>query len=226
MLLLAVRLRWILWDISHSFALRLAITVFTIVLVYTVAQVNVFTCSIYSSENGTVNGNIFERDHRACPLPQYIVLSCALGYLAVALFLRLPILLKIALLIIMSTVYVLLIELSHIKLFLTYDEVVNSGIPGIPAHVVSVVEVLIFVIAVLLHGRQVEWTVRLDFLWQVQANEEKREMDALQHSNKRILFNLLPSHVATHFLDNQFRNNMVRIAYFCLLLHFCTLFKF
>ena len=27
---------------------------------------------------------------------------------------------------------------------------------------------------------------------------------------RRILFNLLPSHVATHFLDNQFRSNMVR----------------
>lgn len=40
-LLLAVRLRWIIWDISHSFVLRLAITVFTIVLIYTVAQVNV-----------------------------------------------------------------------------------------------------------------------------------------------------------------------------------------
>lgn len=82
----------------------------------------------------------------------------------------------------------------------------------IPVHVLSVVEVLMFVLAVLLHGRQVEWTARLDFLWQVQANEEKREMDALQHSNKRILFNLLPAHVATHFLDNQFRSNMVRVS--------------
>lgn len=81
----------------------------------------------------------------------------------------------------------------------------------IPADVLSVVQVLMFVLAVLLHGRQVEWTARLDFLWQVQANEEKREMDALQHSNKRILFNLLPAHVATHFLDNQFRNNMVSV---------------
>lgn len=45
MLLLAVRLRWILCDISHSFVLRLAITVFTIVLVYTVAQVNVVSTS-------------------------------------------------------------------------------------------------------------------------------------------------------------------------------------
>jgi len=45
MLLLAVRLRWILWDISQSFVLRLAITVFTIVLIYTVAQVNVVSIS-------------------------------------------------------------------------------------------------------------------------------------------------------------------------------------
>ncbi|XP_017782310.1 PREDICTED: Ca(2+)/calmodulin-responsive adenylate cyclase-like, partial [Nicrophorus vespilloides] len=211
MLLLAVRLRLILWDISQSFVLRLAITVFTIVLVYTVAQVNVFTCRsdipciIHSTNNITLDGGTTERDHRACPLPQYIVLSCALGYLAVALFLRLPILLKSSLLIIMSTVYILLIELSHIDLFMCYDLRVNSIIP---AHVLSVVQVLMFVLAVLLHGRQVEWTARLDFLWQIQANEEKREMDALQHSNKRILFNLLPAHVATHFLDNQFRNNM------------------
>ncbi|KAL1498283.1 hypothetical protein ABEB36_009104 [Hypothenemus hampei] len=211
-LLLAVRLRWILWDISHSFVLRLAITVFTIVLIYTVAQVNVFTCRSeepcisHSTQNITLDSGLpLESDHRACPLPQYIVLSCSLGYLAVAIFLRLPILLKASLLFVMSTIYILLIELSHIDLFNCYDLRIGSVIP---AHVISVVEVLMFVLAVLLHGRQVEWTARLDFLWQVQANEEKREMDALQHSNKRILFNLLPAHVATHFLDNQFRNNM------------------
>ncbi|KAH1009575.1 hypothetical protein HUJ04_001908 [Dendroctonus ponderosae] len=216
-LLLAVRLRWILWDISHSFVLRLAITMFTIVLIYTMAQVNVFTCRAeepcisHSTLNVTLDtGSPLERDHRACPLPQYIVLSCALGYLAVAIFLRLPILLKASLLFVMSTIYVLLIELSHIDLFNCYDSRVGSVIP---VHVLSVVEVLMFVLAVLLHGRQVEWTARLDFLWQVQANEEKREMDALQHSNKRILFNLLPAHVATHFLDNQFRSNMFNFPF-------------
>lgn len=36
-------------------------------------------------------------------------------------------------------------------------------------------------------------------------------MNELQESNRRILFNLLPAHVATHFLDNQFRSNMVRV---------------
>lgn len=50
-----------------------------------------------------------------------------------------------------------------------------------------------------------EWTARLDFLWQCQAAHEKREMAVLQESNRRILFNLLPAHVAAHFLDYQFR---------------------
>ncbi|KAK7870562.1 hypothetical protein R5R35_009074 [Gryllus longicercus] len=211
MLLLAVKLRWILWDISQSFSLRLAITIFTIVLIYTVAQVNVFTCrtdlpmqcTLHGTGNVTLDGP--SDDHRACPLPQYIILSCSLGYLAVAIFLRLPVIAKALLLIVMATVYILLMELSHSALFTCYDERVGSVVP---LHEVGIVYVLMFLLAVIIHGRQVEWTARLDFLWQIQANEEKREMDALQHSNKRILFNLLPAHVATHFLDNQFRSNM------------------
>lgn len=41
MLLLAARLKWTAWDVAQSFSLRLAITVFTIVLLYSVGQVNV-----------------------------------------------------------------------------------------------------------------------------------------------------------------------------------------
>ena len=65
-----------------------------------------------------------------------------------------------------------------------------------------------FLITILIHARQVEWTSRLDYLWQIQASEEKKDMEALQQNNKRILFNILPAHVAIHFLDNQFRNHL------------------
>jgi len=75
---------------------------------------------------------------------------------------------------------------------------------------ISLARIAIFMIAILVHGRLVEGTARLDFLWQLQASQEKKEMDVLQESNKRILHNLLPAHVAAHFLDAQFRNNMVR----------------
>lgn len=48
MLIMAARLKWIYWDVAQSFSLRLAITVFTIILVYSVGQMNVVSCSFTS----------------------------------------------------------------------------------------------------------------------------------------------------------------------------------
>merc|ERR1719466_494125 len=128
-----------------------------------------------------------------------------LSYLSVSIFLRLPIAIKSLLLGAMGTVYILLIELSHAPVFTCWD---RRAVSLVPLHLTAAIAAAVFVLAVALHGRQVEWMARLDFLWQLQARDEKLDMEALQGSNRRILFNLLPSHVATHFLDNQFRSNM------------------
>ncbi|XP_055591200.1 Ca(2+)/calmodulin-responsive adenylate cyclase isoform X2 [Uranotaenia lowii] len=269
MLLLAVRLKWIFWDLSQSFSLRLAITIFTIVLLYSVGQVNVFTClsdhpcttnfttkaiplgggpitngagslgsgvfqhdqPLAQSSAATVESSAHEADnpflhnsdhhnpqmssqsvlnqsyaHRKCALPQYIALSAAFSFLTVSIFLRLPIMVKTVLITLMGVMYCLFIELSHTNIFDCYDQRVESAIP---LHTISLARIIIFMVAILAHGRQVEWTARLDFLWQLQASQEKKEMSVLQQSNRRILYNLLPSHVAAHFLDNHFaRNNM------------------
>jgi len=208
MLLLAVRLRCIIWDLSRSFLLRLAITIFSIILIYTMAQVNVFTCQreTLGSCGPKPSAKISNHPgHRWCPLPHYILLSCMLSYLAVAIFLRLPIAIKSLLLGAMGIVYILLIELSHAPVFECWD---RRAVSMVPLHITAAIVAVVFVLAVALHGRQVEWMARLDFLWQLQARDEKLDMEALQGSNRRILFNLLPSHVATHFLDNQFRSNM------------------
>ncbi|XP_036319586.1 Ca(2+)/calmodulin-responsive adenylate cyclase isoform X3 [Rhagoletis pomonella] len=218
MLLLAVRLKWIVWDLARSFTLRLAITIFTIVLIYSVGQVNVFTCVMNHpcASNVTTHAPSLEEEllmlghhseaHRKCSLPQYVSLSATFAFLSVSVFLRLPIIFKSLLILLMGTIYGLFIEMSHINIFDCYDSRVNSSIP---LHLISLARIIIFMIAILVHGRLVEWTARLDFLWQLQASQEKKEMDVLQESNKRILHNLLPAHVAAHFLDNQFRSNMV-----------------
>jgi len=207
MLLLAVRLRCILWDLSRSFLLRLAITIFSIILIYTMAQVNVFTCQREAVSSCSMTSKVVDQpaSHRLCLLPHYILISCMLSYLAVSIFLRLPIAIKSLLLGAMGVVYILLIELSHAPVFACWDQRSNALMP---LHITAVIVAVVFVLAVAIHGRQVEWMARLDFLWQVQAREEKLDMEALQGSNRRILFNLLPAHVATHFLDNQFRSNM------------------
>ena len=66
----------------------------------------------------------------------------------------------------MALVYILLIELSHKPLFECFDGVMGTLVP---IDTVSVTVVVLFVVAVALHGRQVEWMTRLDFLWQLQV---------------------------------------------------------
>ncbi|CAG0881640.1 unnamed protein product [Cyprideis torosa] len=140
--------------------------------------------------------------HRLCLLPNYIIASAFLTCLAVSVFLRLPILIKALLLTMVSVVYALFVLLSHGQLFDCYDFKVGSDVQS---KVNGLVFLCLFLISVILHGRQMEWTSRLDFLWQIQAHEEKCDMGALQHSNRRILYNLLPAHVAVHFLENHGR---------------------
>merc|ERR1719342_1832374 len=190
MLLLAVRLRCIIWDLSRSFLLRLAITIFSIILIYTMAQVNVFTCQreALSSCEPKPSAKIQNHPgHRWCPLPHYILISCMLSYLAVSIFLRLPIAIKSLLLGAMGIVYILLIELSHAPVFECYD---RRSVSMVPLHIISVIVAVVFVLAVALHGRQVEWMARLDFLWQLQARDEKLDMEALQGCNRRILLRI------------------------------------
>ncbi|XP_048450670.1 adenylate cyclase type 6-like [Rhincodon typus] len=66
---------------------------------------------------------------------------------------------------------------------------------------------MVFVLALYLHAQQVESTARLDFLWKLQATEEKEEMEELQAYNRRLLHNILPKDVAAHFLARERRND-------------------
>ncbi|XP_014290684.1 adenylate cyclase type 6 isoform X2 [Halyomorpha halys] len=66
----------------------------------------------------------------------------------------------------------------------------------------NVISLLGFLIALIIHGRQTEATNRLDFLWKLQATEEKEDMEHLEAYNRKLLANILPVHVAEHFLSS------------------------
>ncbi|KAI4895461.1 hypothetical protein NFI96_005477 [Prochilodus magdalenae] len=51
-----------------------------------------------------------------------------------------------------------------------------------------------------------ETTARLDFLWRLQARQEVEDMRELREHNECLLYNILPAHVARHFLERD-RNN-------------------
>ena len=59
---------------------------------------------------------------------------------------------------------------------------------------------VVFLAMVTYHGRLVEVTSRLDFLWKQQAERELSDMIESKHNNMQLLKNILPDHVANHFL--------------------------
>uniref|UniRef100_A0A3Q3DDC0 adenylate cyclase n=1 Tax=Hippocampus comes TaxID=109280 RepID=A0A3Q3DDC0_HIPCM len=118
------------------------------------------------------------------------VLSGVIAMVTCAVFLRLNSLLKLAVLLLAVAVYSYLIHLA----FLSSHYVRRKGI--------AILLLVMFIVAVFYNGRQ-QWeaTARQDFLWRLQAQQEVEDMRELREHNECLLHNILPVHVARHFLD-------------------------
>uniref|UniRef100_A0A671MWL2 adenylate cyclase n=1 Tax=Sinocyclocheilus anshuiensis TaxID=1608454 RepID=A0A671MWL2_9TELE len=127
---------------------------------------------------------------------QFFVLSGVISMVTCAVFLRLSSLLKLAILLLVVVIYTYFTEVSFHMLYVHHPEQEQSGRKG-----ASILLMAIFVIAVFYNGRQWEATARLDFLWRLQAQQEVQEMRDLREHNECLLHNILPAHVARHFLE-------------------------
>ncbi|KAL4222045.1 Adenylate cyclase type 1 [Mactra antiquata] len=206
MLILSIKLKCTEFDIRKSSGLRLFVMVTTIALVYAMAQVNVFCCAggVFHVFTKTVLSDTASDDHLECSVPHYVYLTCIVTYICVSVFLKLAAGIKLLLMLIMAAGYIVMMEHTHHIIFTEFDHLYN---PIIPSDITGIMVLVIFMITLYVQGRQTEWTSRLDFLWKTQATEEKIEMTDLQNNNRQILCNLLPAHVAAHFIDNQTRSH-------------------
>ncbi|XP_026229557.1 adenylate cyclase type 1-like isoform X4 [Anabas testudineus] len=189
--------------------IRTALSVFIVLLIYAVAQACVVGCMpwLWSSANTNSSIVIIDVDtganHTMAELPcdgaRYAFLSCVVGTLTLALFLRVSWLPKMALMLLLGVLYVTVLELSGFR------KTAGGGSFHIRGYE-PILSLLLFVSALALHSRQLDLKLRLDFLWAVQAEEERDGMEKVKLDNRRILFNLLPAHVAQHFLMSNPRN--------------------
>lgn len=67
----------------------------------------------------------------------------------------------------------------------------------------SCIIIMIVFIGLVYVCRSTERISRLDFLWKLQASKELQDMRALRHYNTQLLENILPDHVAAHFLQDE-----------------------
>uniref|UniRef100_A0A671XTY1 adenylate cyclase n=1 Tax=Sparus aurata TaxID=8175 RepID=A0A671XTY1_SPAAU len=136
-----------------------------------------------------------------CTYPEIFVLSGVIAMVTCAVFLRLNSLLKLAVLLLAVAVYSYLIHLAFLTL--TRQDMVHRSAAAQAAGTkgISILLMVMFIVAVFYNGRQWEATARLDFLWRLQAQQEVEDMRELREHNECLLHNILPVHVARHFLD-------------------------
>uniref|UniRef100_A0A8C9YQF7 Adenylate cyclase type 5 n=1 Tax=Sander lucioperca TaxID=283035 RepID=A0A8C9YQF7_SANLU len=212
--------------------------VFTIIVVFVSAFINIFTCSsldlrscIWEELNislATVNAchahllnYSLDTQQKNAPsplsifLPQYFSCCVLLSLLACSVFLQISSIGKLFLMLFIELIYLLVMEVPKVSLFDNQDLLVMANAVNIvcvmdskvPLKIMTPVVITVFVLALYLHAQQVESTARLDFLWKLQATEEKEEMEELQAYNRRLLHNILPKDVAAHFLQRERRND-------------------
>ncbi|XP_056340009.1 adenylate cyclase type 8 isoform X2 [Oenanthe melanoleuca] len=189
--------------INETYLARNVIIFASILINFLGAIINILWCDFdkpIALKNQTFNSSASFTD--ICSCPEYFVFTGVLAMVTCAVFLRLNSVLKLAVLLIMIAIYSLLTETIYASLFLQYDNFHHNGDTDfLGTKEASLLLMAMFLLAVFYHGQQLEYTARLDFLWRVQAKEEINEMKELREHNENMLRNILPSHVARHFLE-------------------------
>ncbi|KAK7128969.1 hypothetical protein R3I94_017254 [Phoxinus phoxinus] len=218
--------------------------VFTILLLFISAFVNMFTCDLedlLECMAGQLNISdsvtlcllynltgpgrdpffLCPEQPSACLYPEYFTYSVLLTLLCCSVYLHISSIGKLVLMLFIQLCFLLLVEwplgslLDNADLLVTANALYSFNetnycqetVTKVSLRVSIPVVLTVFVLALYLHAQQVESTARLDFLWKLQATEEKEEMEELQAYNRRLLHNILPKDVAAHFLARERRND-------------------
>ncbi|XP_008556239.1 adenylate cyclase type 2 [Microplitis demolitor] len=140
----------------------------------------------------------YENNDKAYTIAPAYVHSVAIALIVGWAHLRVGFLLKLfVMLVSIITVLVVFSQVEIIKLY--YQN--GREFTGVP-YLIQI-GYLLFLIASILHvlDRQLELTTRTDFQWKYKLKAEQDEVETMRGINKILLENILPAHVAHHFLS-------------------------
>uniref|UniRef100_A0A914WU16 adenylate cyclase n=1 Tax=Plectus sambesii TaxID=2011161 RepID=A0A914WU16_9BILA len=179
---------------GHSMAILLILS-----LLCTCGVINTFSCPIPGAMVDRESSAIYgEGAFVACAIPQYALLSCMLWLVTVAIFVRFSSTMALIVMLTAGAVYGIHVFNTHSLLYYNYSLLVHAAVANEHELILGIIALIALVF---IQARRNEWAIRIDFLWKLQAVDEHVEMRELQIYNQRILFNLLPPHVACNFLN-------------------------
>ncbi|XP_050351953.1 adenylate cyclase type 2-like isoform X1 [Nymphalis io] len=196
--------------VASSCYIRLTMFVISVVLISFCAVINLFQTYIiqefpFESKivNATWNETVltelqFDIDIDSAPSYLY---SSVLTLASISVFLRVGFVLKLVLMVLTLLGHISLFAVA--ELFSQYQKQdANTEFSTLP-YAAKAGLILVF-LAALLHilDRQIEFTSRTDFLWKDKLKFEQEEVETMRGINKILLENILPAHVAQHFLTS------------------------
>ncbi|XP_062858612.1 adenylate cyclase type 8 [Trichomycterus rosablanca] len=192
--------------IHENNGVRCLLTITAVAMNFGMASADMVWCNFIFEEDADGANDSLQQPRQTqltvCSYPEFFVLSAVVSMVTCAVFMRLSSLLKLTVLLLVAVVYTYFIEVAFHALNVSQQEQEqNLRSQYLRRKGVSVLLMAMFVIAVFYNGRQWEATARLDFLWRLQAQKEVEDMRELREHNECLLHNILPAHVAQHFLD-------------------------
>ncbi|XP_066530225.1 adenylate cyclase type 2b isoform X2 [Hoplias malabaricus] len=198
--------------------IRLVLTMATTALILVMAVFNMFfleneklitltTPNVSNESAYTVYGQASDKFY----LP-YFIYSCILGLVSCSVFLRINYELKMLIMSAAVVGYNIIILQTHASVLDEYSTALYEtqllDRPGVLKDLKTMgsVSLFIFFITLLVLARQNEYYCRLDFLWRNKFKRECEEIETMENLNRVLLENVLPAHVAEHFLGRNWKN--------------------
>uniref|UniRef100_A0A8C9XKT4 Adenylate cyclase type 2 n=1 Tax=Sander lucioperca TaxID=283035 RepID=A0A8C9XKT4_SANLU len=202
---------------------RITLTMTTTALILIMAVFNMFFLEdnllppvpVYNSSNETLfypNGQPITFTGKNNFYLPYLIYSCILGLISCSVFLRINYELKMIIMLTAVVVYNVIILQTHAPLLDEYSRFLykteSLDRPGVLKDLKTMgsISLFIFFITLLVLARQNEYYCRLDFLWKNKFKKECEEIETMENLNRVLLENVLPAHVAEHFLARNWKN--------------------
>ncbi|KAM4631183.1 adenylate cyclase type 2b [Polymixia lowei] len=201
--------------------LRLVLTMTTTALILVMAVFNMFFLEDIQTTTSPVNltnDSLLDSHSPAHPTDEnrfylpYFIYCCILGLVSCSVFLRINYELKMVVMLVAVVIYNIIILQTHAPLLDGYNTALyrtqTLDRPGVLKDLKTMgsVSLFIFFVTLLVLARQNEYYCRLDFLWRDKFKRECEEIETMENLNRVLLENVLPAHVAEHFLGRNWKN--------------------
>ncbi|XP_037041756.1 adenylate cyclase type 2 isoform X2 [Bradysia coprophila] len=147
--------------------------------------------------------------------PVYLF-CCALTLASISAFLKAGFVFKFISMIICIGVHSAVLWSSN--LFRDYNNSADYGLAVQGALFLTLIAIVLHIL-----DRQGDLVARTDFLWKAKLKVEQEEVETMRGINKILLENILPAHVAQHFLRKDRSNDLYHESYSCVAVMFASI---